>query len=255
MDKIKISVVVITRNEEKMINDCLKTINFADEIIVIDSFSTDRTVQIAERIGAKVYRFRFTNFADLRNFGSAKASFKWIFYLDADERVSPKLAKEIIDKISKPEEYSAFAIPRLNVFFQTPMRFGGWFPDYQTKLFNKEKLEHWFGDIHESPKVMGKVGKLKNHLVHLTHRSFHDSFEKSSFWTDIEANLFFRAKHPTLKIYNFINVIFKEFFNRVLFKFGFADGSVGWIEGMIQAFNKFLVYAQLWEKQQANSDR
>lgn len=250
MPKQTISVIIRTKNEEKMISDCLETADWADEIIVVDSGSEDKTVVIAKEKGTKVYYHPFTNFADQRNFATQKTKGEWLFYLDADERVSKKLREEIQQKIINPGQYCAFEIPRLNIFFGCSMHHGGWYPDYQTKLIKKEALKEWFGLIHESARVEGKIGQLKNNLLHLSHRSLDEGFAKSVIWTKMEADLLFAANHPKVNIFHLAKVPLEEFIKRVFAKKGFLDGIIGWLEGLIQAFNKFLVYAQLWEKQQ-----
>lgn len=234
-----------------MIRDCIKSVCFADEVIVIDSGSSDKTILIAKKLGAKVYVNKFEDFAKQRNFGFSKAKSDWIFYLDADERVGEELKKEILSILDRQlANIDSYQIPRLNVFFGKKMRYGGWFPDYQTRLFKKNSLKGWYGTVHESAKVKGKIATLSNSLLHLTHRSLGDCFEKSIIWTKMEAELLFKAKHPKITIFNLIKVTFGEFFYRLFLKQGFRDGTVGWFEGLIQAFNKFLVYGQLWEKQQ-----
>ena len=248
-----ISAVVITKNEEKNIKDCLSTLDWADEIIVIDSHSKDRTREIAEKIGARVYLCDKKAFDEMRNLGSKKATGNWLLYVDADERVSDKLREEILSKVKDESCFSAYRIPRLNMFFGHPMKHGGWYPDYQTRLFKKSELKTWFGAIHESAKVEGEIGKLDNHFIHLTHLSISQCFKKSAVWTEMEAELFNRAGHPKVTIFHLVKVSFSEFIDRVILKRGMLDGTVGWLEGIIQAYNKFLVYAQLWEKQQKSS--
>ena len=247
------SAIIITKNEEKNIKNCLSCLDWVDEIIIVDSNSSDKTREISKKTGAKIYICSKESFDERRNLGKKKAQNEWLLYVDADERVSDKLKKEILTKIKNPEGNSAFEIPRLNIFFGRPMKHGGWYPNYQTRLIRKSNLQHWFGKIHESPRIKGKIGKLKNHFVHLSHRSIKESFEKSAVWTQMEADLFIKASHPPIKVYHLIKVPLSEFINRVFIKKGFLDGTVGWLEGAIQAFNKFLVYGQIWEKQQKSS--
>ena len=250
---MKISAIVITKNEEKNIKDCLSCLDWVDEIVLIDSGSTDKTREIAGKMGAKIYICSKKGFDERRNLGKKKAQGEWLLYVDADERVSSKLKEEILKTINNPKNCSAFEIPRLNIFFGRPMKHGGWYPDFQTRLFKKNDLRHWFGKIHESPNVNGKTGKLKNYFIHLSHCSIKESFEKSAVWTQMEADLFIKANHPPVKVYHLIKVPLVEFFSRVFIKKGFLDGTVGWLEGAIQAFNKFLIYGQIWEKQQKSS--
>jgi len=249
----KLSVVILTKNEEKTIRECIESVDWADEIILIDSGSLDKTVALARDLGAKVYEHLFKNFADAREFGKQKAKHNWILYLDADERVTTALKKEIQALINSKSVFGSFKIPRLNVFFGKALKHGGWYPDYQHRFFKKEALISWQGIVHESPVVNGGVGVLTNYYIHFSHRSITDGFTKSVTWTDMEASLFYNANHPKIGIMNLFKVTVEEFLDRIIFKLGFLDGSVGLLEGFIQAANKFLVYAQLWEKQQNSS--
>lgn len=246
-----LSAIIITKNEEDNIKDCLEALaGWVDEIIIIDSYSVDRTLVKAKKFKVKIYQTKTGSFAERRKIGMAKAGGEWLLFVDADERVTDKLKNEILTKVKHPSKDSAFMIPRLNIFFGRPMRYGGWFPDYQTRLFKKANLKGFFGKIHESASVEGKVGKLKNYFIHLSHLSIAKGFEKSSKWTQMEADLLFQANHPKIKIYHLLKAPLVEFLNRVISKKGLTDGTVGWLEGLIQALNKFLVYTQLWEKQQ-----
>jgi len=233
-----------------MIVGCLKTLYWAHEIVVIDSGSVDKTALLAKKRGAKVFINTFKDFSQQRNYSLDKVRGDWLLYIDADERVSKKLSREILNIVENNDVYQAYQIPRLNIFFGKPVFYGGWFPDYQTKLFKKEALKKWYGAVHESPQIEGKIGKLKNKLVHLTHRSLSECFEKSAFWTQLECELLFKANHPKVTIFHLFKVIIKEFGWRFFIKSGFRDGKIGWLESLNQAANKFLVYIQLWEKQQ-----
>lgn len=254
MKKTDISAIVITKNEDKMLKGCLSCLGFCAEIIIVDSGSTDKTLAIGKKFGAKICQEKTNNFARKRNLGAEKAQGRWLFYLDADERLGKKLQAEIQQAVAG-SRYSAFKLPRLNLFFGKALAHGGWYPDWRTSLIKKEKLVEWFGIIHESPRIDGLVGRLTNHLVHLGHPSISDGFQKSGQWTGLEAKLLAQANHKPVGIANLAYPPLKEFYRRVIANRGFLDGQVGWLEGVIQAFNKFLVYAQLWELQQKKSGR
>jgi glycosyltransferase involved in cell wall biosynthesis len=249
----KLSVIILTKNEEKTIQGCIKSVDWADEIILIDSGSLDKTVVLGKDSGAKAYEHLFKNFADAREFGKQKAKHNWILYLDADERITSALKKEIQVIMNSESLFGSFKIPRLNVFFGKALKHGGWYPDYQHRFFKKEALLSWQGIVHESPVVKGEVGVLVNYYIHFSHRSITDGFTKSVTWTAMEASLLYNANHPKIGVMNLFKVMVEEFLDRIIFKLGFLDGSVGLLEGFIQAANKFLVYAQLWEKQQNSS--
>jgi len=259
---MKLSAIILTLNEEKMIKDCLKSVKgLADEIIVVDSGSMDKTRQIAKKLGAKVYQKKLDSFAKQRNFGLKKAKGDWVLYLDADERISAVLREEIKNqiskskntnqklKINKKKEIVAFYIARKNYFFGKHVKHGGYSPDYVTRLFKRKALIGWQGQIHESPKFKGKLGVLKNPIIHLSHRSVSEGLAKSIRWTKMEAELFYKNGHPPVAWWRLFRVFATEFFKRYLGLQGFRDGLVGFFEAWIQGFNRILVYVYLWEMQ------
>jgi glycosyltransferase involved in cell wall biosynthesis len=251
--KKKISVTIITRNEEEMIEDCLKSSSWADEILLLDTGSTDKTIEIAKNYGAKIVlaQKKGRDFAVWHNQAKKEASGEWLFKLDADERITPELKKEI-QKAIKEKGFNAYAVPRQNILLGKAMRFGGWYPDYQLRLFRKEKLLKWEGKLHETPVFKGKPGYLKEDIIHLTHRDLSSMVEKSKEWSKIEADLLFQSNHPPVAGWRILRVMASEFFDRFFKKQAWRDGVIGWIEGLFQVFNKFLIYARLWELQRKN---
>ena len=181
---MKITAIIITYNEENNISACLKALEWVDERLVIDSTSLDKTAQIAKKYGAKVFILPFTNFADIRNYALKKASGEWILYIDADESVTPELAKQIKSKIEQ-QNYSIFTIKRKNFYL------GRQWPhtEYVKRLFKRESLKGWFGDVHESPITEGPVGRIDEYLLHYTHNDISSMVEKTNKWSEIEAKL------------------------------------------------------------------
>lgn len=241
----KISAVVIARNAEDVIVDCLVSLKFCDEIIVIDAMSKDKTSEIAQKNGAKVYEFEPDDYAGSRNLGLQKASNDWILYVDTDERVSSELARNIKRKI-KETEYSAFRIKRKNFYLgkhEWP------YIEKLERLFKKEKLKGWHGKIHESPQVEGKIGNLEGFLFHYTHSDLSSMVSKTIEWSKIEADLRFNANHPPMKLWRFPRVMFTAFFNSYIKQKGYRAGTAGLIESIYQSFSIFITYARLWELQ------
>jgi len=246
----KISAVVITKNEEKNIKACLKTLAWTDELIVVDNESSDKTAQIAKRAGARVVKESKKGFSVSRNRGIKEVRGDWILYLDADERVSSKLQKEIESKIRiSKSKLVGFAIPRKNILLGREMKHGGWWPDYVLRLIKKDALKRWEGELHEQPKVKGKVGKLKNPLIHFTHRTLFEMVEKTNEWSEIEAKLLFKSGHPKMNLLRFVTAGFREFWYRGVKKMGFLDGVIGIIEIIYQTFSRMITYTKLWEMQ------
>ncbi|MCJ7804961.1 glycosyltransferase family 2 protein [Patescibacteria group bacterium] len=246
----KLSVIIITRNEQEMIKDCLESIyGWADEIIIIDDASTDETVNIVKKYKTKITLLsEKTDFFELRNQGLKKASGDWVFYLDADERITPELKVEMKNVI-RDMEYVAYAIPRRNFLLGKELHWGGWWPDYVKRLYQRGKLQGWKGDLHEEPVFKGELGYLKQPMIHITHRDLSSMVEKTKNWSRIEAQLLFDANHPPVTWWRILKVMTSEFWQRFIKYQAWRDGVVGWIEGLFQVFNKFLIYGQLWELQ------
>lgn len=252
VESLNISAVIITKNEEEMIANCIASLSFVSEVVVVDSGSNDNTNAIALREGAKVIKAPKGNFATWRNIGLQEATGDWILYIDADERVTPKLAKEITTTLRFTSN-SAFALRRNNIHFGKWMEHGGWETDVIVRLFRKEKLKRFEGEVHEHAIVDGPVAQLTEPLVHLTHRGLEDGLMKSVVWTDIEARLLLEAHTPKVKPFTLIRKPLMELIRRLILKKGYKDGMEGWVESFQQAMNRFLVYGRLWELQQQPS--
>jgi len=246
----KISVVICSKNEEEVIEGCIASVDWADEVILVDDYSEDETVKIAKKYKAQVYLHRWEGFSVQKNFGFTKTSGDWVLFLDADERVRGDLKDEILREVNKPDNhYSSYEIPRLNNFLGKDMLFGGWYPDYQKRLVKANAFKKWEGKLHEKIVSTGKMGKLTSNLYHLAHRSLRGMVEKSIQYTDFEAKEMLLKNHPKMVWWRFFRPMFGEFWARLIKKSGWRDGVVGWIEAIYQAFNKFLIYARLWELQ------
>ncbi len=249
---MKLSALILTKNEEAMIEDCLKQLDFADEIVVLDQNSRDQTVNIAKKYTQNVATTNVDLFDKNRNNLAQIAKGEWIFYLDADERLEKEAVQEIKDAIQK-DEFSAYYFKRKNFILGKWLRHGGWWPDYVPRLFKKDMLIGWYGSVHESPKVKGKFGYFKTPLVHLTGRDLSSMFKKTIRWAKTEAELFYVANHPKVTILTVIKACISEFFKRYLFRFGFLDGVVGLVEAIFQALHRSIVITYLWELQ--NNDQ
>lgn len=247
----KISAIILTKNSENLIADCIESIRgLVDEIIVIDDSSTDRTADLAKRLGARVETPTQTNidFSEKRNLGLKKAKNKWILYIDADERVSSELKESILGVINlRKPEHQAFKIRRKNFYF------GGHVWPYIEKLerlFNKSSLKGWHGKIHETPAVEGKIGELNGFLLHYTHRDLTSMVNKTISWSKIEAELRYKSHHPPVYWWRFPRVMLTAFYNSYIRQKGYKAGTAGLIESIYQAFSIFITYARLWEMQQ-----
>ncbi len=252
MKENKISVIIITKDEEKMLPKCLQSLNWVNEIIVVDNDSTDKTVDIAKKYHAKVFnlqRGEKPDFSHSRNVGLKHASGEWVLYIDADERVESRLELEIKKIISTDSSYSAYAIPRRNFIFGKEFKYGGQRPDYVKRLFKKEALAGWHGKLHEEPEFQGKMGHLKESLVHIKHETLTEMVVKTNEWSEIEADLMLKAGHPKMNVVRFISAMAREFWFRMVRQVAFLDGPEGIIYATYQVFSRFTSYAKLWERQ------
>lgn len=244
---MKLSVIIIAKNAEELIADAIDSVRFADEVIVVDNGSSDRTVEIAKTFGTKVFKHTVTDFSELRNLGLEKAFGEWILYVDSDERVSTTLREEIIKAInSSSNQYKAFQIKRKNFYlgnYEWP------YIEKLERLFKRNALKKWQGRLHESPIFEGPVGQLNNYLLHYTHRSLEDMLKKTIEWSKIEAELRLKANHPKMTWWRFFRVMTSAFFVSYIKQGGWKARIVGLIESIYQSFSSFITYAKLWEMQ------
>ncbi len=248
-----LTVIIITKNEEKMISGAIKSAEFADQIIVADGGSTDETLNIAQKLGAKIVEInqKKLNFAQWRNQAMEYAEHDWVLYLDADERITKKLKNFLTKSLKlKAKKYSAYALPRKNYYLGKRVRHGGSWPDYVIRLFYKPDFIKWEGRLHEQPEFDGKLKKIKPSLKHFTHRDLTSMFEKSIRWTKSEAKLLYQANHPPVVWWRICRMMFTKFWQRIVKQSGWKDGTVGWINSIFEVFNTFMIYARLWEMQQ-----
>ena len=249
----KISGIVIAKNEEVDLPDCLESLVWVDELVVVDNDSIDETAKIAKKYKAKIFSYKKEastgKFSAIRNYAALKSSGDWLLYIDADERVGRKLKEEIQKTIKERHDNNAYAIPRKNILLGKEMKYGGWSPDYVLRLIKKSSLDGWEGELHEQPKITGSVGKLTERFTHITHTNLHEMLEKTNKWSEIEARLLYDSKHPRMNIFRFATAGLREFWYRGVRKMGFLDGSVGIIEIIYQTYSRLITYSKLWEMQ------
>lgn len=242
---IKLSAIILEKNEQETIEDCLKSIQFVDEIIVLDSGSKDNTLTIVKKYTDNIVVINWTNFANARNNAINYTKGDWLLYVDADERITPKLQEEIKQVINSEKSNNGYFINRENYYLgkKWPTK------DKVQRLFKKDKLIKWHGDLHETPEIIGEFGILDNPLIHITHRSLSQMLEKTIVWSDIEAKLRFDAHHPKISWWRLVRVMTTEFYNYFFKQKGFAAGVVGLIESLYQSFSIFITYVKLYELQ------
>lgn len=247
MKRNKISVAIITKNEEDRIEDCLKTLAFADEIVVVDSESTDKTVEIAKKYGCNVYVEKLEGFGQQKNKAIKKCTHQWILILDADERI-PKETSDKIEQILLNPDADAYSFPRKNYFKDKWIRYSNWWPDRVIRLFSINKATMKDLLVHESLTTTGKVIDLDTPIIHKSVRSIEHILQKVNFYSSLGAqNLFMEGKKVSI-----ITVFLKTlaaFFKLYILKRGFLDGYEGFVISYSHAVYTCFKYLKLIELQ------
>ncbi|MBI2032511.1 MAG: glycosyltransferase family 2 protein [Candidatus Levybacteria bacterium] len=246
-----LSAVVLTKNEEVNIVDCLESLDFCDEIIIIDDFSEDRTIQLAERYRVKIFKRRLENdFSSQRNFALEKANGDFVLFLDADERISSILRKEIIYKIDARKDTNGFLFKREDFLFGKYLKHGETASVRLLRLAKKNGAR-WEGIVHEKMLVEGKTEELENPILHFPHKSITEFLKEINLYTTLKANELFKEE----KKVKFITIILypkAKFLLNFFIRRGFLDGIEGFIFAIFMSFHSFLVRAKLWMLWQKN---
>jgi glycosyltransferase involved in cell wall biosynthesis len=253
---VKISAVIITFNEEKNIGRCIGSLQgIADEIIVVDSFSTDKTVEICNVMGVKFFQIKWEGYAVTKNYANSLAAFNYILSVDADEALSEALQKEILAVKNTENPVDAYKINRLTNYCGSWIYHCGWYPDTKLRLWNKEKGK-WEGNIHEEV-VMAKnasITKLKGDLLHYSYYSIQQHINQANKFTDLTAMEAFQKGKQASILKIFFSPLLK-FIRDYVFKLGFLDGYPGYLVCKISAFASFMKYIKLRELQGNNKDK
>jgi glycosyltransferase involved in cell wall biosynthesis len=244
--KTFLSALIITYNEEHNIKNVLNDLDFADEIIVVDSFSTDKTVAISTAYkNVKVVQYAFENYAVQRNHAISLATHSWILFLDADERLTPELKKEMIKTIHQKDSFSAYYCRRTFMFNKTRLRFSGWQTDKIVRLFKKETAQYDLGKIvHENLTVNGKTGKLKNRLFHYSYRSYSDYKQKMNTYGKLKAiEEFNKGTKPTF-FHFYVRPVY-QFLYQYVIRMGILDGKKGIVICYLNAYSVYIRFQEL----------
>ena len=246
----KLSVVISAYNEEKRIAACLDSLKFAQEIVVVNNSSTDKTEEIARKYTSKVFKQENDplKLDILKNLGFEKASNEWILSLDADEVVSKGLAEEISEVLKSPEK-DAYYIPRKNIMFGKWIEHNkGWYPDYQLRLFKKGHGKFVQQHVHEPLEVEGEKGYLKSHIIHENSKTIEEFIRKHIFtYAPNEAQNILDRGYVFSK-FDAIRFPAREFLNWFFAREGYKDGLHGLMLAILMAFYHFAVFAHIWEK-------
>ena len=250
---LNLSVLLLAKNEEQNIEDCIRSVSFADEIIVIDDFSTDRTAELARSLGARVVQRALAgDWGAQQTFAIQEATHDWIYFLDADERVSPRLAEHIKSIVAADDRRYAYANARLSYYFEQPLHHGGWFPDYVVRLLPRAGTSVT-GLVH--PKIWHSCQEVKlpreEYLVHYPYRDWTHYLGKLNTYTTLAAQKSYNAGRRANLADMILHPVWASF--RMYFlKRGFLDGRIGFILAVFHYFYTMAKYVKLYYLDKTN---
>jgi len=244
--RARLSVAIIAWNEEGRLRPCLESVEWADEILVVDSESTDATVPLAREFTERIWVRPWPGFAAQKNFAMDQATGDWVLSLDADERVTPVLRERILEVLEHGSAAAGYSIPRQNIFWGAWVRHGGLYPDYQLRLFRRGTGRFVEDAVHESVRVSGPVERLSEPLVHHSYRGLEDFTERSNRYSTLAAQDWLARGRPV----GLADLIFRplgRFVSMYIMRLGFLDGWRGFVLAVLYADYVFLRMAKAWE--------
>jgi len=247
---MNISGLIITQNEEKNIQEVIECLNFCDEIIIIDSFSTDRTVEIAKKTSTvKIIQNKFEDFTKQRNLALDQAKNDWVLFLDGDERITPELRKEIIDELNKPQQKDAYYFYRKFFFAQKPINYSGTQTDKNFRLFRKSKARYISDKkVHETLEVNGSIGEFKNKLLHFSVNDYESYKQKMIHYGVLKGQELALKGKKFSSLIQYSKTAFK-FFKAYILRLGILDGKEGYQLSYLQSLSVFETYESLKKEQ------
>ena len=245
MEKLPISLAIITKNEEKNIERCLRSVPFASDIVLVDSESTDRTLEVAQKLGARVFTEPWKGFGPQKRMAVEKAKHDWILSLDADEALSEALVEEIRQRFSSLDPQKGYLLPRQSFHLGQWISYGGWYPDYQLRLFHRRYSQWNQAPIHEKVEASQK-DYFQNEIRHWVFRDLAHQVETNNRYSSLQAQELFE-KGKKFIFFKMMTKPFSKFVETYLWKRGFLDGMAGLMISVSAAYSVFLKWAKLWE--------
>jgi len=244
----RVTVTIITKNEAAHIGAAIDSASWADEIVVVDSDSTDDTVALAQAKGVRVESRTWTGWVDQKNFAASLAANDWIFSLDADERVTPGLAQEVKGLLAGEPPHAAYKVPRVTFHLGRWIRTTDFYPDYQTRLYNR-RLARWSGRyVHESVSVDGPSGQLHSELQHYSFSDLRDQIQRINHYSTLSAKQMYEAGRRTGPVEIVVHPP-AAFLRNYILRRGFLDGTAGLTISLMNAWSVGLKFMKLWELQ------
>ncbi len=241
-----VTALIPTFNEQETLPDCLESVRFCDEILVVDSFSTDGTLRIARAARARVLEHEYVNSATQKNWAIPQAMHPWVLVVDADERVTPELRQEIEAVLAGEPGKAAFSIPRVNYFLGREVRHGGWEADRVTRLFQRDRCRYEDRQVHAEVRADGPMGALQSPLLHFTFRSWEQYWPKIQKYSDWGAMQAFKDGQRAGRASILLRPL-GRFLKMYVLRLGFLDGTHGAVLSLLAAFSVYLKYAKLWQ--------
>jgi glycosyltransferase involved in cell wall biosynthesis len=245
----KISVYVLTFNNERTIERCLRSVQWADEVVIVDHYSTDRTPEICCHYTDRFYQKEWTNYRDEYNYAVTLATHTWVMFLDSDEEISEELAHEIKEELGKNNgQWAGYITPRMTYYLGRWIRHGEWYPDYKIRFYDRTKGT-WVGrTLHPRIEVAGTVKRLMHACLHYNYRDITDQIQTMDRYSEMAAQAF-DEEH---KIFRFTKLFLHppfRFLRDYFLRRGFLDGLPGFIIAVSTMYYVFIKYAKLWERQ------
>jgi glycosyltransferase involved in cell wall biosynthesis len=245
---VRLSVVIVTLDEEERIRACLESAAWADELIVVDAESRDKTAAIARELTDHVFVRPWPGFAAQKNFGLEQARGDWILSLDADEVVSPALREEITAIVERGGAHAGYAVPRRNVFWGRWIRHGGLYPDWQVRLFARGRGRFAERSVHESVTIEGSVGRLTGHLEHRSYRDVADFLARADRYSTLAAEEWVAAGHRPRPLVDLVARPIGRFLGMYVGRAGFLDGWRGFLLAVLYGYYVLMRSAKVWER-------
>jgi glycosyltransferase involved in cell wall biosynthesis len=254
--KLAISVVIITRNVAHNLVDCLESVKWADEVVVVDNHSADNTLDIAKTYKCSIYHDTWDMEGSIRNRAYQRAKNQWVLTLDPDERVSPELHKQIEEFLTNGTEYAAYSVAMKSIFGgKYWIRHGGWYPASRIKIFKKDKFQYEDAEIHPRAFLAQgeKEGRLSGDIIHYCYSDFANVVDKMNVQSTLEAKKWLRDKRKMSLNIALIRV-FSRFFKMYVQKAGFKDGIIGFMMAWQWATYQLLSYVKYWQMKNMEGD-
>ena len=250
-DHLRVSAVLVCFDEEENVERCLQSLAWADEIIVVDSFSQDRTVELSRKYTNKIFQREWSGMVQQRAYAVSLAQNEWVFAIDADEVVTETLRDDVLTRLSEgKKQKNGYYVKRHSYYMGRWINHGGWYPDFKLRLFRKDKAYVGGENPHDKCFVQGRTAKLKGEMIHYPYKNISRQLRTIDTYSDIVSERFFKEKpaFPLVKMFVKPPVKFLETY---IYKLGFLDGLPGFVISILSSYYVFMKYAKLWEKRNA----